>query len=137
MENFKLVRNDFVNMDWIADNFIESKTQGFIGAICEYTTPDGDRAVGFQGRRAFLLVDEYGDIYSRKELIEAIKESAKNGYDVYTYYEDDFVELGNLIEMNEDMLDQYSFDDEDKADIKNRLDDLSCYWIYVEEEDVE
>lgn len=130
----KFIKNDFVSMDWIADNFIESKTSGFVAAIQEYTTPGGDRAVGFINRRAFILVKEDGTVYNRKEVINAIKESAKEGYDVYDYYEEDFVELGSVASMDEDNLDYWQFDEEDREDIEKRLEDLSCYWVYVEEE---
>lgn len=133
----KFIKNDFVSMDWIADNFIESKKSGFIGAICEYETPNGDRAVGFMNRRAFLLVNEDGEVYSREDLLAAIRDSAKEGLDISDYYEDDFVEIANTSEINEEIMDYYGFDEEDCKDIQDRLQDLSCYWVYVESEEME
>lgn len=128
----KYIKNDFVYMDWIADNFIESKKSGFIAAIQEYSTPNGDRAVGFMNRRAFLLVDEDGNVFTREEVINAIKDSHKEGLDISDYYEDCFVEIANTATVNDDLMEYYAFDEEDKEDIKARLKDLSCYWVYVE-----
>lgn len=130
----KYIKNDFVFMDWIADNFIESKKSGFIAAIQEYSTPNGDRAVGFMNQRAFLLVDEDGSIFSRSEVINAVKESHKEGLDISDYYEDCFVEIATTASVNDDLIGYYAFDEEDKKDIQDRLKDLSCYWQYVEED---
>ena len=128
------VKNDFVYMDWLQDNFIESKKSGFVAAIQEYETPDGDiLPVGFMDQRAFLLVDEEG-VLDRNSLITAIKDSYKEGLAVYDYYEDCYVQLATVAGVDEDTMISYGFEREDIEDIQKRLKDLSCYWVYVEED---
>lgn len=129
------IKNDFVSMDWLKENFIESKKSGFIAGIQEYTTPKrGDIAVGFMKNRAFILADEEDNIFSREELINAIKETYKDGSEIFDYYEDCYVELGTVNGIDDDMADYYGFDGEDKKDILDRINDLKCYWVYVEED---
>lgn len=131
----KVIKNDVVSMEWLADNFFESRNAGFIAAVNVYETEKGSVSVIFKDKKAFFLIDsETATPASAKDISDAIIDCFKDEVELEDEFEDCYVELGNCIVTEEDIAHNYGLTDEDIADINNRLDDLSGYWEVVEED---
>lgn len=130
----KLIQNDYVSGEWWADSFYESKKSGFVAAVINYEGEKGNVSVCFKDQKAFILIDENSKPEPESELRKAIKESAKEGYPIDELYEDVYVELADSSEANVGVLEYYGLGVEEAKDIEERLQDLSCYWVTIEED---
>lgn len=131
----KLIKNGIVNMDWDAEGFYESHESGFIAAVHIYDTPNGDLAVCFKDNRAFIILDlENEETVSREGLYKIIRAEAVDGDDISECYPDEYVQLGDIVSVDEEVADVYGLSEADQQDILERLNDLSTYWEVEEVE---
>ena len=121
-------------MNWKADHFFESRTAGFIAAVNVYNTEQGEVPVVFQDKHIFLLIDpDEGIPATVKEIQNALKECLEESLEVSDAFEDCYVELGFESVDEEDIAMSYGLTDEDIQDINKRIQDLSGYWVIVED----
>lgn len=129
-----IIKNDIVKMDWVAEHFFESKSQGFIAAVHVYDTPQGEVSVVFQDKVIFLLIDsDTAKPASAEDIRDALRMCFKESLLVEEAFEDSYVELGVGGIDEEDIAFEYGLSDEDIKDINRRYDDLSPYWEIIEE----
>lgn len=129
-----IIKNDIVKMEWVAEHFFESKSQGFIAAVREYDTPEGKVTVVFQDKVIFLLIDNDTEKPATVEDIrDALKVCFTDNLLVEEAFEDSYIELGIGGVDEEDTAHAYGLSDEDILDINKRYIDLSPYWEIIEE----
>lgn len=125
----KLIKNDFVSMDWDADWFLESHENGFVGAIWTYDGSKGEVPVCFHEKEAFILVDEDGCVFDKERIKKCFAEVNRAGDIMRDYFEENYVCLGSVSSgIDEDNCMLWGLSMEDAQDIANRLGDVSCYW---------
>ena len=132
----KLIKNDFVDMDWDADGFFESRENGFVGAVWVYEGTKGEIPVCFHEKEAFLMVDEEGSVFSRDQIRSCLAEVNRAGDIMSDYYQENYIKLGSVSEgIDEDNVMLYGLTMEDAENIAERLGDVSCYWQEFSEDD--
>ena len=128
----KVVKNDFVDMKWDADLFVQSKTKGFVTAINAY----GDTGVAFYEGMAFAMFDvESDEVFDAPGLLKEIKGYLKAKDPDFP---DDIPGFALIVDgggicASDVLLGNLNLEDDDVDDIEKRLDDLQCYWQIVEE----
>lgn len=131
----KYIKNDMVEMQWDAEGFYESKTEGFIAAVHIYDTEKGQLAVAFKDNKAFIVLDtETEEPLDRASLYRLVREEFMEGMVIEDYYQDEYVQLGTLTEVNSETSEYYGLTPEDQKDLLARMRDLSGYWVTIEEE---
>lgn len=133
----KLIKNDVVKMDWDADCFFESKKKGFIGAVKVYETETaGSVPVCFADGCAFVLLDNESEsvVLNAEAVNDCIKASYKAKVPMAEYCEDIYGKIGDLQVVDAEVAAYYGLSEEDCYDIDARINDLSGYWITVEED---
>ena len=116
------------------ENFFESKKSGFVAAVQEYEGEKGAVPVCFMDKTAFILIDDNETPMGRNYIREAIKTSAKEKCPISELYEEEFIPLGDTFGVDENVAAYYGLDMDSAVDIANRLGDLSCYWVTIEED---
>lgn len=125
----KVVRNNMVSMDWNADGFIETKSQGFISAVHSYTNSNGQAVpVAFRDGKIYTSLDEDDEVLSFDELVKEIKRAVKSKDSDYPEFYDSYVEIYDSEFENLGFLGLEDCVD----DMKARLEDLSGYWEITE-----
>lgn len=122
----KVVKNDFVGMEWNADGFIETKRLGFISAVHSYEGV----AVAFRDGKIYTHIDENGAI-SFTDLVKTIKTAVKEKDSDYPYFYEDYAEIYDGQEFSEGTLDFLGIA-QFKDDMLKRIEDLSGYWVIIE-----
>lgn len=135
----RIIKNEYVKMEWDADFFFESKERNcLIAAIQKYPVEgkENDVPVVFMDKKAFILIDEEtGEISPMDDIIWAIKECFKTGDIMEDFAPDNYILITDGFDSNTVACKKQGLSDEQIADISARLDDLtSGYWCTVEED---
>lgn len=128
------VKNNVVHMDWRVEDFIQSRKQGFIGALKEYEInrdikPYGHVdtiMIGFCNGFAFMLFNEDNQIAGREDFMAEYKQLAKEPDASFP----SLLEGVNIIydgKTFEDEIAKYFGLDQYKDDIIARITDLDPY----------
>lgn len=133
MSEVVYVKNAIVSMKWDAQGFFESKTKGFLGAVNIYQTEKGEIPVAFRGDTAFIVLDQdEQEPSSRSALLKEFQQMAKDNRmfeSLEDIFAEDYIELcvGEYTEEETGAI--YGLTEEDMEDIKNRIKDLSGYYV--------
>lgn len=132
----KFIKNDFVDMDWDAEGFFESRENGFVGAVWIYEGSKGEVPICFHDGAAFLMVDEDGNLFSRDQIRKCLAEVNRDGGVMSEYYEENYVLLGTVQSgIEEDNVMLYGLTLSDAEDVAARLGDVSCYWVEIDSDE--
>ena len=85
----KVVKNNVVSMEWNAEGFVETKSQGFISAVHQY---DGV-AVAFRDGKIYTHMSDDGEAIGFKDLVSEIKSAFKSKDCDYPYFYEDYLEI--------------------------------------------
>lgn len=118
----KLVRNDFVYMNWDVDGFIEFKGLGFDSAIHVY---DG-KPVVFHDGRIYIWLNSNDEVAEFSEIVKEIKKAHKAKDLSFPEEYENYIELYDGVDFNEVAIGIYKLEDH-KEDMLARNDDLGCY----------
>ena len=133
----RVIKNDYVTMEWDADLFFESKHRGLVAAIQMYPAEGKDDVpVVFMDKKAFILVDaDTSQSCSVSEVIEGIKECFKAGDLMEDYFPDNYIQITDGVDQNIDALKYQGISEDCLSDIEARLTDLTNgYWQEVLED---
>ena len=135
----RIIKNEYVKMEWDADLFFESKARNcLIAAIQKYPVEgkENDVPVVFMDKKAFILIDEDTfEISPMDDIIWAIKECFKNEDVMEDFAPDNYVLITDGFETNDIACEKQGLSEDQIKDICERLDDLtSGYWCTVEED---
>lgn len=133
----RVIKNDYVTMEWDADLFFESKTKGLVAAIQMYPAEGKeDVPVVFMDKKAFILVDaDTSQSCTVSEVINGIKECFKAGDTMEDYFPDNYIQITDGFDQNVVALRYQGISEDCMSDIKARLADLTNgYWQEILED---
>lgn len=135
----RIIKNEYVKMEWDADLFFESKERDcLIAAIQMYPVEGKENNVPviFMDKKAFMLIDEdTGEICPMDDILWAIKKCFKDGEIMEDFAYDNYLPVTDGFDTNEEGCEKHGLNADQIKDICDRLDDLTNgYWCTVEEE---
>lgn len=129
----KLIKNDYVDMDWDAEGFFESRENGFVGAVWIYSGSQGEIPVCFHDSAVFILADEDGNVFTREQIRDCLAECNASNETMEGLFEENYIPFGTVAEgVNEDNVMMYGLTMDDAIDIVHRLEDVCVYWQEIE-----